>query len=279
MTTNNDYQWPRVTVVICTYDRAVEFYKTIRALKRNIAYPNLDFLIADDGSKDDVLDSMVEDLALAFDFEDDKPVQVTQTDRKGWGANVNYALSQVETDYVFFIEDDHVLLKPLDLRPYVALLGTYHQIGMVRFGISGHDGIRATLREYDIPEDILPGYTEAHGLGSTHPGKLNAWELHLGKYASWGPYGFYRYSNRPHLKHRRFHDAYGYYAEGLPLATTEEEFNLRITAAHQRNERQHTVGGNGPVLPSIVVPCEWTYWHFDHIGKSRQGTEEDVSNG
>lgn len=179
------------------------------------------------------------------------------TERKGWGANVNAALRAVKTDYVYFTEDDYVLKRPLDLRACVALMDVAPTIGMVRFGLAGHDGLGCYLREADV-SGWLPDFRENSSNASM--GKLNYWEIERGVTA--GVFAFYKYSNRPHLKHRRFHQAYGYYPEGRPLALTEEGMNHQIEKV--------------AVGPAIVCPADWVLWHFDHIGVSRQGTEADL---
>ena len=70
------------------------------------------------------------------------------------------------------------------------------------------------------------------------------------------------YSNRPHLKHRRFHSKYGPYSETTPLGMTETEFAHRVK----------DIGVDGPLL---AILADGVVRAFDHIGKSRQGTELD----
>lgn len=264
-----DNRWPVVTVMICTYDRPFELGSTFGALTKNLHYPNLHWHLADDGSPKASLDAAIEHIEPYVTEARGETFSYSVTNRKGWGANVNFASQMLapRDEFVYFTEDDHVLKRPLDLRPYVALLIGHENIGMVRFGIAGHDGIRARLREYDIDKGLLPDYSEAIGYGCTGPGRMNAWELALGHTENWGPYGFWRYSNRPHLKHRRFHAAYGFYQEGKTLGETEQAMNHTIEAVYRNSEGR---------CPAIVVPCEWTYWYYDHIGQSRQGTEEDI---
>lgn len=263
--------WPVVTVVLCTYNRLSELTLTFSSLVENLQYPRIHWHIADDGSPDNVLNASIHHIGEYANLKGDS-FTYSVTQRKGWGANVNYALETLRvnqrppSDITYFTEDDYVLKRPLDLRPYVSILEAYPQVGMVRFGISGHDGIRARLRELDIAAS-MPGYSEEVGRGSTWPGKVNVLELELGEQADWGAFGFFRYSNRPHLKHRRFHEAYGKYVEGRTLAETEQAMNHTITSVHR---------DTGGASPAIIVPCQWTYWYYDHIGKSRQGTEEDV---
>ena len=71
------------------------------------------------------------------------------------------------------------------------------------------------------------------------------------------------YSNRPHLRHRRLHDKLGMYKEGLPLGHTETEYAHRV---------KDNIG-----IAEVAVLQNGIERAFDHIGKSRQGTEMDVN--
>ena len=250
-------EWPVVTVVICTYDRPKEIRRTIDSLVTHLDYPNLRWHIADDGSPANYAFDVMHYLISDFGYDADL-VTGTVTQRMGWGVNVNTALRDVKSEYIFFTEDDYVLLKPLDLRPHVALMELRHNIGMVRYGIAGH-GLLAAVRETDVSE-WLPNYQENGGKdGYSGQGKLCFLEISLTQ--SVGPFGFYKYSNRPHLKHRRFHEHYGYHPEGVGLAATEDGMNHLIK--------------DGAPGPEIVCPAGWINWHFNHIGVSRQGSDAD----
>ncbi len=254
-------EWPEVTIVICTYDRPREIRLTIDSLVKNIAYPKdkLRFHIADDGTAGhyiyDVADYWTSKMAGV-------PVGYTRTERKGWGANVNAALKSVQTEYVYFTEDDYVLLKKLELGAYIAMTEEAHSIGLCRFGLAGH-GVTCHLNEVDIRR-WMPEYQENESnSGYAGQGKVNTFVID--KNFSTGPFSFYLYSNRPHLVHRRFHETYGYYVEGQTLANTEHAMN------HQFRQ--------GPENPYIVCPASWVTWAYDHIGVSRQGTSEDIHEG
>ncbi len=251
--------WPDVTIVVCTYDRPKEIRDTIESLQAHIIYPeeHLHLHIADDGSPSPTYIDEVRHFAAKHGFE--YPIGSTITNRKGWGANVNKALRAITTDYVYFTEDDYVLNKTLRLDSYVALMECAPTIGLVRFGIAGHS-LTCHLNEVDI-SNWIPDYVEGTStIGSGGKGKINAWVID--KRFSTGPYSFYRYSNRPHLKHRRFHETYGYYPEGLSLALTEHKMNNQFY--------------DGPDAPFIVCPADWTLWHYEHIGVSRQHTKDDI---
>ncbi len=252
-------EWPEITIMICTYDRPLEARRTIKSLCLMLQYPpeKLKWHIADDGTADP---NYVKDLAHFIKRETSARYEATWTitDRQGWGKNVNKGLGAIDTDYVYFTEDDYVLKRTLHLQPHVAVMEMAPAIGLTRFGIAGH-GVTGHLNEVDI-RTWLPDYNEnGSNSGYNGQGRVNTWVLDR---QSVGPYSFYLYSNRPHLKHRRFHQAYGLYVEGQTLANTEHAMN------HQFRQ--------GPEIPYIVCPANWTLWHFDHIGVSRQGTAEDI---
>lgn len=225
--------YPPVTVVIITYNRPNEIKATITALKKYLRYDGLlHWHIADDGSPAGYLDGIRE----AFP---DICFTATVTERKGWGANVNAALQFVASDFVFMCEDDYVARKLLNINDGVSLLLALPTIGLVRYdGLAGHDLV-LHLTEFQ------------NNAGLTAYLSIEPSSRHLNIY-----------SNRPHLKHRRFHECYGWYKEGLKLGETEEEFAHRV-----RNK----IGGLG-----IAILTDGLERAFDHIGHSRQGTEYDV---
>lgn len=258
MGNNNMPVWPDATVLICTYDRPREVRLTIDALIKNLTYEGkIAWHIADDGTLGDYVEDIIAYLV-------DKGIRRTTitssiTLRDGWGRNVNKAIRQITTPYTYFTEDDYLLLRPLDLSPYVALSESERHVGMVRFGLAGHVGLGCYVKAADISR-WLPQYRE--GKNGTIGG-LFYWEIE--RNVGGGPYGFYKYSNRPHLVHRRFRTAYGLYPEGVSLAQTEDGMNHNIARVKDG--------------PAIVCPANWALWEFDHIGVSRQGTEADLHVG
>lgn len=241
--------WPKVTIVLITYDRPDEIRRTIYGLLQNLKYPREQLLwhIADDSSPENYIHDIQEDFRyLRFTN--------TVTDRKGWGANVNKAMVFAfgQSDYVFSIEDDYVSLKEINLEKGVALMESKDDrhrpseaakrepIGLVRY-----DGIAAHWLKLDLREAET-------GIGSVHYMRILPSSSHLNCY-----------SHRPHLKHRRFHDFYGQYAEGVKLGVCETNFAHRV-----RNRMK-----NGPwlcVLEDGITKA------FDHIGKSRQHSDLDI---
>ena len=226
---------PNVAILVVTYDRPREIRMTIDALREHLRYPpdRLRWHLADDASPGGYVGDLKRDYA-------DLGFSVTVTDRKGWGVNVNRAMEycwKVHGDYVFLCEDDYVALRPLDLERGVALMESVPTVGLVRYdGLSAHS-LNLLLREADTP------------LGRFDFFLIEKSSPHLNIY-----------SNRPHLKHRRFHDSYGPYAEGQRLGETEASFAHRVRDA---------------VGPAVAALSDGVERAFDHIGRSRQGGEFD----
>jgi len=227
--------WPVVTIAIITFSRTREIRRTIDALQTHLKYPpeRLRWHIADDNSPGTYIADLLRDFPeLNFTY--------TVTNRKGWGVNVNTALRQIKSNYVFLCEDDYLAHSPIDLTQGVRLMQLRPEVGLVRYdGLCGHIGQSLRL-------------CEAHPRGRLDYLIIEPELTH----------GHFTYSHRPHLKHRRFHEYYGLYAERLPLADTEVEFAKRV---------MRMVDG-----PQIAILSDGIPRAFEHIGESRQGTEEDV---
>lgn len=166
-------------------------------------------------------------------------ITVSRTERRGWGANVNRGIALLDRRYYFFlIEDDYVAQRNIDLTSGMALLRALPDLGVVRYdGLAGH-GLDLDLRETN-----------------TAIGRMNYLRLRKSSPC------LNVYSNRPHLTAPHFHESYGMYVEGWTLGQTEEEF------AHRVKDKK------GPDIASLVdgIPLA-----FDHIGRTRQNTVEDV---
>ena len=229
--------FPQVYILIVTYDRPKEIRQVIYGLLKHLKYPREKLLwhLADDNSPGTYL----EDIKREFHYLD---FTATITERKGWGANVNKAMVYCwnKSSYVFLIEDDYVAQREIDLERGVALLMADERIGAIRYdGISAHD-LNLALREIQTDLDMI----DALFIQGDSP-HLNI------------------YSNRPHLKKRKFHDVYGLYPVGQKLGETESMF------AHRVKDRYHK-------SPKIAVLDNGIVRAFDHIGHSRQGTNLDV---
>lgn len=197
--------WPVVSVVIITYQRKDVLYGTIERLREHLAYSGaLRYVVADDGSTDGT-----HELLEQLDIE---PV-ITQ--RGGLGANTNAGLRRAfaETDYVLSLQDDMHLLTTLDIDAHVLKLQSDPSAGFVRlWGVAGHQYVARLDGQY--------------------------WRI------DWRSPELYIPSDRPHLKHRRFWDAYGPYPEGRATGDTEEAF------CHQC--RSVALGSSGG--PDVLIP-------------------------
>ena len=214
---------PVVTVLILTYNRPVEVVQTIEALRKRLRYKGeLKWHLADDGSPSGYVASIREQFP-------DLKFSLTKTDREGCGANANKAMDFIKTPYIFFSEDDWYAFRDIPLDHAVELMEFDQKIGMVRFsGLIDHELILIVDK------------------ARTEYGKIH--HLVLDKRSP----ETYQYSSRPHLKHKRFHEAYGNYAEGLSIADTE-----RAMA-----KRYRTMTG-----PLIAAMPEGIGFYFYHIGK------------
>lgn len=224
--------WPTVAILVVTYDRPQEIRRTLSALRSSIQYPGpLAWHLADDHTPDE---AYLPSIKLEY-----RELQITYTvtDRQGWGANVNKALRYCWDhygDFCFLCEDDYVAKTELDLRLGVLLLQHAKALGAIRYdGLHGHE-LDLALREIKTPVEKVSTLIILES--SPH---LNI------------------YSNRPHLKHRRLHDGYGMYKEGIRLGETESEFAHRVKDQYAGNPK---IGALTTGIPRA----------FDHIGKSRQ---------
>jgi hypothetical protein len=232
--------WPPVSILIVTYDRPREIRMTIDALKENIDYPGkVLWHLADDSTPDA---SYLYDLQHK-DYKD-LHFTATVTEREGWGANVNKAMLDCwqRSPYIFLCEDDYVSQRTVNLRAGIAVMQTLFTVGLIRY-----DGVQAHALDFQMREiETEAGRFDCLTITKTSP-FLNI------------------YSNRPHLKHRRFHDHYGVYPAGLKLGMTETSFAHTV-----RNKYQHG--------PKVAVLRDGIELAFSHIGHSRQRSSLDVGS-
>jgi hypothetical protein len=130
------------------------------------------------------------------------------------------------SDYVYQSQDDLWLLHHFDLHPHIEKLMTDPTCGYIRlWGAGGH---RYTAN--------LEG---------------NHWRV------LWNSEELYIPSDRPHVKHRRFHEHFGMYPEGLGTAHTEDAW------CHQCKNR---AGMDGKQLDVFVPHAVDVERNFEHAG-------------
>jgi len=182
--------WPEVALLLVTYRRTDYAVRTIDSIKRHLDYPALSWVVADDGSGED------HQQALLADIGDPNCILSDAGQQGGTGHNRNLGLRRAfeRTPYVLHVEDDWELDEPLDLRPFVDVLISHTDVGMIRLGYIEEGHVARTV---------------------SLCGRL-WWDLdkrsgHLNIFAG-----------HPHLLHQRFHEGYKYYPEGWLPGETEE---------------------------------------------------------
>ena len=226
---------PAVTILMVTWNRPQEIRRVIERLKEKIYYPGpLLWHLADDTSPGSYVADIIRDFP-EFSY-------TITPKRSGYGVNVNLGLSYIKTPYVFQIEDDQLAERRLDIDAGVFIMEQDKTVALVRYdGIEGH---RMVLTLDETP-------------------KVNGRRVHFLRIDRKRSQGLNAYSNRPHLKHKRFHAAYGAYHQGFCLGSTEELF-ARNVLYHHRGKHDLVVLSNGIERA------------FAHIGKSRQLTKDDI---
>lgn len=223
---------PAICILLTTYLRTEYAAMTIRAIKQNLLWPQLWWMISDDGSPKEHVQTLVREIGPTYNIE------VFDSARRGVGFGMNRCLGSIfeKSDLVLLCEDDWVLNAPLDMSPYVRLLTQHAEYGLVRFG-------------YMCPDLLL------HTVGEE--GKLLYCVQPNGQ--------TYIFSGHPSLRHRRFHEVYGYYDEGLPAGMTELSMCGKVNAKY------------GSPNPWIVFPAEYScYGAFGHIGTESLKNMEPV---
>lgn len=172
--------WPLVCCLLITYKRTGLAIRTIRGIKERLDYPNLGWVIADDGSPNGHVPALME----AIGHE----VAWINARRKGVGVSMNEGAAKCLEfgNYILWLEDDWELQQPFDLKPCVQIMEERQEIGMVRLGY------------------ISPG-PEAQLISAAD--RL-WWKLKKNS-------DTYCFSGHASLRHKRFIDAYLPYAIGL----------------------------------------------------------------
>ncbi len=213
----NDY--PPVIATIFTYRRLNLALETIRSIKEKLIYPNIGFHIADDGSGIDYIARLIEEIGPEYSLT------VSDAQRGGVGKSMNLGVTAAleRADLWAHTEDDWTLPEPLDLTPCVRLLMEDESIGMVRLGRLSA-GPRA---------QVIGGADKVW------------WKFEKNS-------DTYVFSGNASLRHRRFHDAYGQYTEGLTPGKTE------LNYCHKFN----TTEGPSIVWAAWLTPAQT----FQHAG-------------
>jgi len=190
---------PRVVIVLVTCARTEYAVRTVRSVRENLVYSQeLGWYVADDGSPgshfEDVVQALGDAPIIGCHSEDFVPGK--KWPGKSW--NKAWEFAHEWTPIVLWMEDDFILVRQLDITPYVKLLMGREDVGMIRLG-------------------LLPVGLDCHTVG--HDG------IHYLEIKSSTPYQF---SGNPSLRHRRFAQFYGPYPENVNPGDTEVDYDNKI---------------------------------------------------
>lgn len=209
---------PAVVILLITYKRLDVARETIRGIKDRIRYPEelLSWHIADDGSGGNHIQELM--------FEINGRVSYTNTGGHSVGKSMNMGIAEVlkRADIWLHWEDDWVPNMDIDITNCVQLLQENEKIGMIRLG-----RLSAGLH------------------GQVIAGADRLWWLLDKSKDEWC------WTGHAAVRHRRFHEAYGFYREGLPPGKTE------LAMLDQFNHKKG---------PDVVWPAWLRYDICDHIG-------------
>lgn len=206
--------------------------------------------VADDGSREAlILDGgevggLAAPIRLAARevFAGFEEISSTQQHRKGVGASLNAGLAAAfdRTPLALYLVDDWELTEPLDLTPWAKLLLRDRNVGCVRLG-PPHPGISGRVDMFE--EGFAIRLDPANG-------------------------GFVM-GHRPALYHQRFHERYGWYAEGESAYEVERLFNEHFCREASALRLEHIAGwnlGKEEVDILYALPVPW-----QHIGEAEVG--------
>jgi len=230
-----------LTIIIPTYNRPEILVETVDLLLSNLVYfdeqgnrePDVHVFIGNDG----------DDFDPKYLLSDRGEIRIYKGPGRGLGANLNMLLSKVETPLVMQLDDDHHLIDHLDITDYARDLFTEElNIGWIRL--------------------FMGEEKDAYNLGKYYKFKA----------ANYGPYWYldvegpelYLASNRPHIKHMRFHWVYGMYDQSVKLGQTE----VRWCANYKAMRREQPEWN---IMPWVVIPMfGLNLGQWMHVGDSWQ---------
>ena len=213
--------WPTLAVIIPTYNRSKILEKCVESIFQYVSYSGkIEFYIGNDG-KETIGD---------WNHQYGSFMHIINGKSGSLGANLNRLINAANADVMLQLDDDHILLEPLNLDPHVKHLSDNKAAGWIRL---------MEVAEHKFHAYLIGSY----------------W------YIVWDSDELYIPSNRPHLKHKRFHNQYGLYFENYKLGATEDSFCHKCIDYGRKNDK----------LSRVLVPLNVnTESMWDHIGQSWQ---------
>lgn len=188
--------WPLVSALFITYKRFHRLETALHAFRKHTDYPNLEIVIADDGSPAEVQAQIRRLPADIF---------ALLPKNRGLGANNNNGLRHCSGKYVLMIQDDWVCQGPAHyLRDAVGVMEANPRVGIINFA--------ATLHPPDLNQ-CLPGSMEPCYV-TPKPLEGRSYEQFL-------------YSDQPHLRSRKVEEVIGYYLEDRDMERCEVDYSAR----------------------------------------------------
>lgn len=223
-------EYPILAAVLVTYNRTELALRTIRGLGSYLAYPleKVAWYVADDGSPREHVDTILREIVNSgftlIGYHNQKFAPGTTFAGKGW--NIALQAAHQKSPFVLWMEDDWELRRPLAVSPYLRLLHDREDIGMVRLG---------HLAVGNVVE--LVGHSGIH-------------------YLNYLRTSAYAYSGNPHIRHIRFSNSVGPFAEDRNPGEIELAQDAKFRA--------------DPIVPAIWRPADIPGWGiFAHIGTER----------
>ncbi|MCB9853107.1 MAG: glycosyltransferase family 2 protein [Phycisphaerales bacterium] len=189
---------PLVSVVLITYKRVDTLRATVESFRRGCSYPNLEFILSDDGSPPRTQEEMRK---IPFDK------YVMAQKNEGLGRNQNKGLDAASGEFLLHLQDDWECVPPRDfVQAALELFEERADVQMIRLRRSA-DGVpfeRYTTKSNRVANIYENGHFAASGISP--------------------------YTDTPHIKRRSFHEALGPYLEGVRMWDCELDFCRRVDA-------------------------------------------------
>jgi len=192
-------QPPLVSVLFVTWKRFDLLKPTVESFLRNTDYPNLELVIADDGSPAEVQAQIRTLPAHHFSLPEK---------HRGLGANNNAGLKLCTGKYILMIQDDWLCHGPSDwLSNAIAVFEANPDLGIINFAGAPHPP------ELSMPLHINAGVKEPCYV-TPRPHDNNNNELFL-------------YCDQPHIRSRSALEFMGYYKEDRDQDKCEVDYATR----------------------------------------------------
>lgn len=188
--------YPLVSVLFITYKRVDLLERSFHAFRESTDYPNLEIVIADDGSGAEIQRRIQKLPANVF---------ALASRNKGLGANNNNGLRHCSGKYILMIQDDCVCTGPRDyLKNTIRVMEANPAVGIVNYCGAPHPMDKSRM---------LPGGDEPCHI-TPRP------------YAD-GKKEYFLYTDQPHVISREALEHIGKYLECRDMEKCEEDYNLR----------------------------------------------------